>query len=198
MFELKKLPFLKDSLEPYISENTLDFHYNKHHQAYVNKLNELLKDKSELKNLSLEEIIIKTTNDPDLLAIFNNAAQVYNHDFFWHSLSPSKQTISEELLLKIKENFSSLDKFKEEFSQTALGQFGSGWAWLVRQENNQLSIIKTSNADNPLTKNLIPLFTIDVWEHAYYLDYQNKRADFVQNILDNLINWEFIFKNYKK
>ncbi len=198
MFKLKNINYSSTSLEPFISEKTINFHYGKHHQTYLDKLNDLIKDNSELKNLSLEEIIKKTANSQSLTAIFNNAAQVYNHDFFWQSLSPDKHEIPEELLSKINQDFSSLDKFKEEFIQTAIGQFGSGWAWLVKDLDNNLSIIKTSNANNPLTLDLTPLFTIDVWEHAYYLDYQNKRPDFVKNILDNLVNWNFILENLKK
>ncbi len=198
MFELKKLGFAKYALEPYISSQTIDFHYSKHHQAYVNKLNDLIENKEEFNNLSLEEIIKKTANNQDLATIFNNAGQIYNHNFFWQSLSPDKQEIPADLLIKIEENFSSLENFKEEFTQAAITQFGSGWVWLVKDENNKLILIKTSNADNPLTKNLTPLFTIDVWEHAYYLDYQNKRPEFIKNILDNLVNWEFILENYKK
>ncbi len=198
MFKLNNLNFEKNSLLPYISEKTIEFHYGKHHQTYVNKLNDLIKDNDELNNLSLEEIIKKTANNQDLVAIFNNAAQVYNHDFFWQSLSPKKIAIPEELLLKINESFGSIEKLKEELTQAATGQFGSGWAWLVKDNNNNLSIVKTSNANCPITENLIPLFTIDVWEHAYYLDYQNKRPEFVKNILDNLVNWEFVLENYKK
>lgn len=198
MFKLNNLNFEKNSLLPYISEKTIEFHYGKHHQTYVNKLNDLIKDNDELNNLSLEEIIKKTANNQDLVAIFNNAAQVYNHDFFWQSLSPKKISIPEELLLKINESFGSIEKLKEELTQAATSQFGSGWAWLVKDNSNNLSIVKTSNANCPITENLIPLFTIDVWEHAYYLDYQNKRPEFVKNILDNLVNWEFVLKNYKK
>ena len=198
MWSLKKLPFEKNSLEPIISEKTIDFHYGKHHQTYVNKLNDLTKEKPELNSLILEDLIKKSANNDELKAIFNNAAQVFNHDFFWQSLSPEKKEISPKLLAKIEEDFTSLENFKEEFIQSALAQFGSGWAWLVKNKENKLEIIKTANADNPLSKDLTPLFTIDVWEHAYYLDYQNKRAEFVEAILDNLVNWDFIEKNLEK
>jgi superoxide dismutase, Fe-Mn family len=191
MFQLNKLPFKKNILEPIISQKTIEFHYDKHHQTYVNKLNDLIKN-TDFENLSLEEIILKSYNKPDLKAVYNNAAQVYNHDFFWQSLKKDSQAQPSE---KIIAKFSSLDNFKEEFVKLALAQFGSGWAWLVQDENNNLSLLKTANADNPLVLNLKPIFTIDVWEHAYYLDYQNKRADFVQLILDNLINWEFVNNN---
>lgn len=198
MWSLKKLPFEKNSLEPIISEKTIDFHYGKHHQTYVNKLNDLTKEKPELNSLILEDLIKKSANNDELKAIFNNAAQVFNHDFFWQSLSPEKKEISPKLLAKIEEDFTSLENFKEEFIQSALAQFGSGWAWLVKNKENKLGIIKTANADNPLSKDLTPLFTIDVWEHAYYLDYQNKRAEFVEAILDNLVNWDFVEKNLEK
>lgn len=198
MWSLKKLPFEKNSLEPIISEKTIDFHYGKHHQTYVNKLNDLTKEKPELNSLILEDLIKKSANNDELKAIFNNAAQVFNHDFFWQSLSPEKKEISPKLLAKIEEDFTSLENFKEEFIQSALAQFGSGWAWLVKNKENKLEIIKTANADNPLSKDLTPVFTIDVWEHAYYLDYQNKRAEFVEAILDNLVNWDFIEKNLEK
>ncbi len=198
MFELKKIEFNKNALEPFMSSQTIDFHYGKHHQAYVDKLNNEIKDSQEFSNLSLEEIIKKTANNKNTRSIFNNAAQVFNHDFFWKSLSPQKQEISDEFLAKIEEKFLSFENFKDIFIQTAVSQFGSGWAWLVKNQDNDLDIIKTANADNPLTKNLIPLFTIDLWEHAYYLDYQNRRSDFVEAILDNLVNWEFILKSFKK
>ena len=198
MWSLKKLPFEKNSLEPIISEKTIDFHYGKHHQTYVNKLNDLTKEKPELNSLILEDLIKKSANNDELKAIFNNAAQVFNHDFFWQSLSPEKKEISSKLLTKIEEDFTSLENFKEEFIQSALAQFGSGWAWLVKNKENKLGIIKTANADNPLSKDLTPLFAIDVWEHAYYLDYQNKRAEFVEAILDNLVNWDFVEKNLEK
>lgn len=198
MWPLKKLPFEKNSLEPFISKETLDFHFGKHHQTYVNKLNELTKEKPELNSLSLKDLVIKTANIDELKAIFNNAAQVFNHEFFWDSLTAQKQELSDELFTKIEEKFSSLENFKEEFIQAAITQFGSGWVWLVKNKENKLEIIKTANADNPLTKDLTPLFTIDVWEHAYYLDYQNRRPDFVKAILDNLVNWDFVLKNLNK
>ncbi len=193
MFQLKALPFEKDILEPIISKQTVDFHYGKHHQAYVTKLNELIKN-TDLEALSLEEIILKTYNNQDLKAVYNNAAQVYNHDFFWQSLKKDSQVSPHE---KIVTEFSSLENFKEKFLELALSQFGSGWTWLVQDKDNKLSLLKTSNADNPLVLNFKPIFTIDVWEHAYYLDHQNKRADFVKLILDNLINWEFVNNNIK-
>jgi len=194
MFNLKELPFSKNALEPHISEKTLEFHYGKHHQAYVDNLNKLIAS-SGLEKLTLEEIIINTATNPGQIAIFNNAAQVYNHDFFWQSLSvnPEEQKMSDFLQDLINQDFGSLDNFYAEFKAAALSQFGSGWAWLVKGESG-LKILKTANADNPLVHGLKPLMTVDVWEHAYYLDYQNRRADFVDTCL-KLINWRFVEHN---
>jgi Fe-Mn family superoxide dismutase len=192
MFTLKPLPFAQNALEPHMSEKTLSFHYGKHHQTYVDNLNKLITG-TELENTFLEEIIIKAANQPELATIFNNAAQVYNHDFFWGSLSakPEDRIISEKTMSLINASFGSLDNFYEQFKVAALGQFGSGWAWLVNGENG-LEIIKTANADNPLARGLKPLLAIDVWEHSYYLDYQNKRADYVEAVMKNLFNWSFV------
>jgi len=197
---LPELPYAKEALEPSIDARTMEIHHGKHHQAYVDKLNGLLEDKEDLKNLSLEDLIKKTADQADMSAIFNNAAQVYNHEFFWNSLLPASEKKEIPIILKeaLEKKFSSLDNFSSQFTELALSQFGSGWAWLVKDENNNLEIIKTANADNPLTKNLTPLLTIDVWEHAYYLDYQNRRADFIKSILDNLVNWNFVLENFNK
>ncbi len=194
MFILKELPFEKNIFEPIISKKTIEFHYGKHHQAYLDKLNKLISN-TDLENLSLEEIILKSYQNEKLKAVYNNAAQVYNHDFFWQSLKRDTQVGPN---FRIINEFGSLENFKQQFLEFALGQFGSGWVWLVKDENNKLSIIKTANADNPLTLKLQPIFTVDVWEHAYYLDYQNKRAVFVQTILDNLVNWDFVNDNINK
>jgi len=195
MFILSNLPFNKSALEPHISTKTLEFHHGKHHQAYVDNLNKLLIG-TNLETASLEEIIIRTKGSANQAAIFNNAAQVYNHTFFWNCLRPTNATLepSQEVAEMINLNFGSLDNFFNEFKSVAMSQFGSGWAWLIR-DGEKLKIIKTSNADTPLAQGLKPLFTIDVWEHAYYLDYQNRRADFIEAILRNLINWEFIKNN---
>jgi len=197
MFNLSPLPFANNALEPYISQKTLEFHYGKHHQAYVDNLNKLTSG-SDLEKLSLEELIVKVKNNPEQLAIFNNAAQVFNHDFFWQSLtiSPEEQKISATILDLINKSFASLENFFAEFKASALAQFGSGWVWLVK-EGEGLKILKTANANNPLTLNLKPLMTLDVWEHAYYLDYQNRRADFVEACF-KIINWQFIEKNLSK
>ncbi len=195
MFTLSLLPFAKNALEPHISEKTLDFHYGKHHQAYVDNLNKLIAN-TELETESLENIIIDTAGSSNQVAIFNNAAQIYNHDFFWQSLKPVAiaSEPSPEFLALINKSFGSLENFYNDFKTAALSQFGSGWTWLVR-EGEVLKIMKTANADTPLAQGIKPLLTIDVWEHAYYLDYQNRRADFVENVLHSLLNFEFAEKN---
>lgn len=195
MFTLSLLPYNLADLEPQLSKKTLEFHYGKHHQTYVDNLNKLITG-SDLENDTLDNVIIKTSSNPEKIGIFNNAAQVYNHNFFWASLLPvaKAKEISPRLLTLISESFNSLDNFYVEFKAACLAQFGSGWVWLVK-DGEKLKIMKTANADNPLTHNLIPLFVVDVWEHAYYLDYQNRRADYVEAILKNLINWEFVENN---
>lgn len=195
MFTLKPLPFEPNALEPFMSAKTIEFHYGKHHQAYIDNLNKLILG-TDLAGLTLEEIIIKTKNNPEQAAIFNNAAQVYNHDIFWQNLSsdPQNRKISDQVLLQIEKNFSSLDNFYDQFKSIGLSQFGSGWVWLVKSDKG-LEIIKTANADNPIAHGLKPLIAIDVWEHSYYLDYQNKRADFLDNCLKNLLNWKFVESN---
>lgn len=198
MFNLSALPFNIKALEPIISENTINFHYGKHHQAYLDNLNKLIAE-SPLKELTLEEIIIKTKANKEEQAIYNNAAQVYNHDFFWSSLTAvgsEESVVSSSIKGAIESSFSSWDNFIAEFKNAALSQFGSGWAWLVKNTENKLMIVKTANADNPLTLNLKPLLVIDVWEHAYYLDYQNRRADFLDQVLNNLVNWKEVEKRY--
>ena len=195
MFTLSLLPFGLSDLEPHISSKTLEFHYGKHHQTYIDNLNKLIAG-SDLESETLENIIIKTSGNAEKIGIFNNAAQVYNHNFFWQSLNPVSKSaeISEALLKMINDSFGSLDNFQAEFKNACLTQFGSGWAWLVK-DGEGLKIIKTANADTPIAHGLKPLFTIDVWEHAYYLDYQNRRADYTEGILKNLINWKFIEAN---
>ena len=195
MFTLKPLPYEKEALSPLMSSQTLEFHHDKHHQTYVDNLNKLIAG-TELESLSLEEIIIRTAKDPEKTAIFNNAGQVYNHNIFWDSLKPVEENSQPgpKTTALIEEFFGSLDNFYNEFKTLALGQFGSGWAWLV-SDGESLKIMKTTNADNPLTSGLKPLIGIDVWEHAYYLDYQNRRADFLEAVLRNLINWQFVENN---
>lgn len=191
MFNLEKLPYSIDSLAPYMSQETLSFHYGKHHQAYVDNLNKLIAG-TEFEKQSLEEIIVNTYQKPEHQKIFNNAAQNYNHQIFWNNMSPKEEdrVISENLQAMIDRDFGSLDNFYSKFKEEALAQFGSGWVWLVLGDNG-LSVIKTSNAVNPLPLNLKPLLALDVWEHSYYLDYQNRRGDFVDAYLKNLINWNF-------
>ncbi len=193
-FRLDPLPYADSALEPYISQKTLTFHYGKHHQGYVNKLNELIKG-TPFERKSLEQIIHETVSKPEFVAIFNNAAQVWNHDFYWKSMKPAGLSVpSGEVLRLIDDSFGSLDDFKAEFKEVAISQFGSGWAWLVK-DHDQLRIVKTGNAETPITQKLIPLMTCDVWEHAYYLEYQNRRPDYVNTFLNHLINWEFVDQN---
>lgn len=191
------LPYSQDALEPYISSRTLEFHYGKHHQAYVEKTNQLM-DEAAVKNLSLEEIIKETANQPNQQTLFNNAAQVWNHNFFWNSLKPGGGGKPSGLVAeRIEQDLGSYENFVKEFKAAAMGQFGSGWAWLILQ-GTELAITKTANAEVPLKNDLIPLLTVDVWEHSYYLDYQNRRADYLQAIIDHLVNWEFVNENLKK
>ncbi len=196
-FELPPLPYPKNALEPHISERTMDFHHGRHHQAYVTNLNNLVKDQP-LERQSLEEIIKATYKDGSKTGVFNNAAQVWNHTFFWHSMKPQGGGApSGNIASAITRDCGGLDKFKEQFKATAVGQFGSGWAWLVADQG-QLKIVSTPNAVTPLADGHTALLTCDVWEHAYYLDYQNRRPDFVQTFLDHLINWDFVAQNLAK
>jgi Fe-Mn family superoxide dismutase len=191
---LPPLPYAENALDPVISANTLSFHYGKHHKAYVDNLNKLISG-TELADSSLEEIIAATAGNADKAGIFNNAAQVWNHTFYWNSLSPrGGGEPPSDLKKKIDSSFGSLDACKKELATAATTQFGSGWAWLV-QDGDKLRVVKTGNADSPLTKGMKPLLTIDVWEHAYYLDYQNRRPDYVNAVLDKLINWDFAIRN---
>ena len=196
-FQLPKLPYADNALEPHISANTISFHYGKHHQTYVTKLNELVAN-TEFASMSLEDIIKKTSNNSDKIAIFNNAAQIWNHTFYWNCLKPNGGGLPNGAIAeKINATFGSYEKFKTEFANAALTQFGSGWAWLV-VEANTLKIVKTPNAETPITKGQIPLLTIDVWEHAYYIDYQNKRPDYTNTVIDKLLNWDFANENLLK
>jgi len=185
---LMTLPYALDALEPLMSIETLEFHYGKHHQTYVNKLNELIEN-TKYQNMSLVEVISKSEG-----AIFNNAAQVYNHDFFWKGLTPNQEEISPKLEKIIVENFGSIEDFKKEFTVKAVGHFGSGWAWLVQDENQKLKIVTTSNAQTPLTDNLKPILVCDVWEHAYYIDVRNLRPAYLENFW-KLVNWNFVSEN---
>ncbi|OGV59843.1 MAG: superoxide dismutase [Lentisphaerae bacterium GWF2_50_93] len=194
--ELPKLPYGENALEPVISAKTMGFHYGKHHKAYVDKLNSLLKD-SPLKGKSLEGIIVASAGKEDMAGIFNNAAQAWNHSFFWKSMKPAGGGEPRGKLLElINKSFGSYAEFKKQFADAGAAQFGSGWGWLV-QDGDKLKIMKTSNADTPIAHNLNPLITCDVWEHAYYLDYQNRRGDFINAFLDKLVNWDFAEANLK-
>lgn len=191
MFELPKLPYALDALQPYISKETLEYHYGKHHQAYVNNLNNLIKDKPEFANLSLEEIIMKSDG-----GIFNNSAQVWNHTFYWNCMTPNaKSEPTGKLAEAINKKFGSFDEFKKQFSQSATTLFGSGWTWLAKNSQGELEIMNTGNAGLPMKDGKIALLTCDVWEHAYYIDYRNMRATYVENFW-KLINWDFVEKNF--
>ena len=195
-FELPVLPYAKNALEPFISEQTLDFHYGKHHQTYIANLNNLIRN-TALANKTLEQIVRETADNPDKSAIFNNAAQSFNHTFYWNSLRPNGDGRIPESTFKaaVLKTFGGAESLKAELKAAALSQFGSGWAWLIA-DKGALKITKTANADTPAAHGQTPLLTIDVWEHAYYLDYQNKRADYVQAIIDNLLNWDFAASNF--
>lgn len=188
-FELPELPYAENALEPYISKNTIEFHYGKHHRAYVDNLNKLIAG-TEFEHKTLEQIVEETAGKSEYNAVFNNAAQAWNHAFFWNCMMPAGggEPVG-ELKEKIVRDFGSYDKFCEDFLNAAVSQFGSGWAWLVEDKSGRLSVMKTGNADNPLAHGLKALMTVDVWEHAYYLDYQNRRADFVKTFITNLIKW---------
>jgi len=191
---LPDLPYAENALEPIITAKTISFHYGKHHKTYVDNLNKFIEG-TEFADLPLEKIITGAAGKADKVAIFNNAAQVWNHTFFWKSLKPGGGGEPPAALKqKIEAAFGSVDACKKELANMAVSQFGSGWAWLVL-DGGTLKVVKTSNADCPLTTTMKPLLTIDVWEHAYYLDYQNRRADYVNAVLDKLINWEFALQN---
>jgi Fe-Mn family superoxide dismutase len=194
-----KLPVLaypQNSLLPYISEKTIQFHYGKHHNAYVENTIKLLSG-TGLEEKSLEDIITISFGNEKMIALFNNAAQVWNHSFYWACMKPGGGGHPSGLINdKINDHFGSLDKFIDQFKSTAMSQFGSGWTWLVLKNDNSLDIIKTSNAATPLTQDFKPLLTVDVWEHAYYLDYQNRRADYLDNFINHLINWEFVNRQF--
>ncbi len=197
-YTLPDLPFTKDALKPHISSETLDYHYGKHHAAYVTNLNNLLEG-TGLDKLPLEELIVsgveKVPSDKRT-GVFNNAAQVYNHTFYWNCMKHSGGGApTGKLADAITKSFGSFDKFKELFTKTAVGHFGSGWAWLVKTGSGTLEVYSTSNAATPLTEKKTPLLTCDVWEHAYYIDYRNARAKYVEAFW-NVVNWDFVSKNF--
>ena len=190
-FELPPLPYAKNALEPYISEETLEYHYGKHHQAYVTNLNNLTKD-TEFANDTLEAVILKSNG-----GIFNNAAQVWNHTFYWNCMTPnSSKEPTGRLADAIKKKFGSFEEFKKLFSQLAITTFGSGWGWLAKDAKGEIELISTSNAGTPMTQGKKALLTCDVWEHAYYIDYRNARPSYVEKFWE-IVNWDFVAANFE-
>jgi Fe-Mn family superoxide dismutase len=188
---LPALPYAIDALAPYISQNTIEFHYGKHHKTYVDNANKLLAD-TDMADAALEDIIRKVAGDAGKVGVFNNCAQVWNHSFYWQCMKPGGGgKATGPIAAKIDATWGSFDKFAEEFKNAGMTQFGSGWAWLVL-DGDALKITKTGNADTPIAHGLKALLTVDVWEHAYYLDYQNRRADYLATFVDKLINWDFV------
>jgi superoxide dismutase, Fe-Mn family len=195
-FTLPRLPYEENALEPVISARTLSFHHGKHHAGYVTKLNELIEG-SPYAGRPLDEVVTRAAKDPAAKAIFNNAAQAWNHDFYWRSMRPGGGgTPGSTLRDAIERDIGGLAEFRTAFAKAAGGEFGSGWAWLVADKDRKLKIATTDDADTPIVRGDTPLLTIDVWEHAYYLDYQNRRPDYIAAWLDKLINWEFAEKNF--
>ena len=197
MIEIKKLPFEMNALEPYISERTFSFHYGKHYATYVKNTNDLILG-TDLQEAALEDIVLAAAGDTSKTGLFNNAAQAWNHEFFWNSLTDKEENkvIPEVLMRQILKDFGSLAVLLEEFKKVAVSQFGSGWAWLVF-DKDKLKVVSTGNAFTPMTRdNFVPLLCVDVWEHAYYLDYQNRRADFVDGVLNHCLNWAFAAQNF--
>ena len=196
-FQLPALPWNEGALDPVISARTIGLHYGKHHKAYVDKLNELVAG-TPLADLPLEEVVTRTAGNPDSKKIFNNAGQHWNHSFFWNCLTPKGGGgPSGELSRKIDSDLGGIDAFRAAFEKLAVETFGSGWAWLALRDG-KLELISTSNAGTPLTTGATPLLTIDVWEHAYYLDYENRRAEFVKAVIDKLLNWQFAQQQFEK
>ena len=197
--KLPELPFSRNALEPYISSETIDYHYGKHHAAYIEKLNSLLVG-TGFEDMPLEKLIVEGVERcpaDKRTPIFNNGAQVYNHTFYWNCIAPGGNKIPTGNLKKAIENqYGTFEKFKETFTQTAVNTFGSGWAWLVKNKDGSLEVLSTSNAGNPLTVGKTPLLTCDVWEHAYYIDYRNARAKYVDAFW-NMVNWDYVGNNYK-
>ncbi len=197
MFKLPSLPYAEDALEPYLSAKTLQFHHGKHHQTYVDTLNKLVEE-HRLQGKTLDQLIASAYRDETKTAVFNNASQVWNHNFLWSCMAKNGGGAPDgELARAIKRDFGSFDRFADEFEAAAIGQFGSGWAWLVF-DAGRLKVIKTPNAVDPVAGGQATLLTCDVWEHAYYLDYQNRRPDFVRAFVDNLINWDFVAENFAR
>ncbi len=190
-FELPSLPYASDALAPYMSSETLDFHHGKHHQTYVTNLNNLVKD-TDMQDSSLEEIVVKSSKDPSMAGIFNNAGQHWNHILFWQCMKPNGGgSMPSELESRITSDLGGIGQFKEAFIQAGITQFGSGWAWLAI-DNGKLVVTKSPNASNPLVDGMKPILGCDVWEHSYYIDYRNKRPDYLKAFLDSMVNWEFV------
>ena len=190
-FELPSLPYASDALAPYMSSETLDFHHGKHHQTYVTNLNNLVKD-TDMQDSSLEEIVVKSSKDPSMAGIFNNAGQHWNHILFWQCMKPNGGgSMPSELESRITSDLGGIDQFKEAFIQAGITQFGSGWAWLAI-DNGKLVVTKSPNASNPLVDGMKPILSCDVWEHSYYIEYRNKRPDYLKAFLDSMVNWEFV------
>ena len=194
VFEAPKLPYAENALEPVISARTVGFHYGKHTLGYFDNANKLVAD-TPLAGQPLEKVFLEAAKDPKLVGLFRNAAQAWNHVFYWNGLSASGGKPSAKLEKAIETSFGGLEGFNKALAEAAVTQFASGWAWLVADPAGKLSVVKTGNADNPLQEGLKPLWVIDVWEHAYYLDYQNRRADYVKGVLEKLVNWDFAAKN---
>jgi Fe-Mn family superoxide dismutase len=195
MFTLMALPYEDNALAPVVSPNTISFHYGKHHKTYVDNLNNLVKG-TDLEGKSLEDVVLATAGKADKAPLFNNSAQIWNHDFYWKSMKPNGGGVpTGKVADRINESFGSFEEFKKQLSATTVSQFGSGWGWLVADAAGKLKVVKTGNAEVPMTQGLKPLLTIDVWEHAYYLDHQNRRADYVNAVIEKLLNWEFAAAN---
>src|SRR5436190_1647524 len=190
---LPPLPYPEDALAPVISARTLSFHHGKHHKAYVDKVNELVQG-TELEGQSLEKIVMASAGKSDKTELFNNAAQAWNHDFYWHSLSPKRQKPSAALRHRLEKDFGSFERCTDQLAAAANGQFGSGWAWLVNKDG-KLEVMATANADTPMAHGVECLLALDVWEHAYYIDYRNQRERYVAAVIEQLLNWEFAEKN---
>ena len=196
-FKLPSLPYANDALAPYMSSETLDFHHGKHHQTYVTNLNNLVKD-SDMQDATLEDIIVKSSKDSSMAGIFNNAGQHWNHILFWQCMKPNGGgAIPSELESRINSDFGSVDQFKEAFIQAGTTQFGSGWAWLAI-DNGKLVVTKSANASSPLVDGMKPILGCDVWEHSYYVDYRNRRPDYLRAFIDNLVNWEKVSEEFSK
>ena len=191
-FELPKLDYAKNALAPIMSEETLDLHHGKHHQTYITNLNNFIKD-TDMAGMSLEEIVHNSSKDKSKAGIFNNASQHWNHELFWKCMKPNGGgSMPKKLEDRIKSDLGSVEEFKKQFIQAGITQFGSGWCWLSIDENNKLVVSKTPNAENPLIHNMKPILGCDVWEHYYYVDYRNRRPEYLENFFEKLVNWEFV------